>query len=141
MQENTKFGENSIYVRVKKIEDSFGSNHRAGSLEKAACPTPIPIQASKVQYLDFRGKGKFRNKQALILCRYDDYGIGDLKRRVMTKKKTYLYRELMLRLNATKITEKFYIWKEKGMFNWKAYGKHKESIWKSFDILRHAFPV
>jgi hypothetical protein len=93
-------------------------------------------QASKVQYLDFRGKGKFRNKQALILCRYDEYGIGDLKRRVMTKK-TYLYRELMLRLNATKIIEKFYIWKEKGMFNWKAYGKHKESIWKSFDMSKN----
>ena len=97
----------------------------------------VQPQASKVQYLDLRGKGKFRNKQALIPCRYDEYGIGDLKRRVMIKC-TYLYRELMLRLNARKITETYYIWKEKGMFNWKAYRKHIESIWKSFDILRHA---
>jgi len=66
----------------------------------------VQPQASKVQYLDLRGKGKFRNKQALIPCRYDEYGIGDLKRRVMIKC-TYLYRELMLRLNARKITETY----------------------------------
>ncbi|KAF8673768.1 hypothetical protein HU200_010626 [Digitaria exilis] len=51
---------------------------------------------------------------------------------------TYLHRELMLRLDARRITEKFYLLKEKGMFSWKAYKKHKENIQKSFDTLRHA---
>jgi hypothetical protein len=50
MQENTTFGENPIYVWIKKIEDSFGPNQRAGCLEKEARPTssiqnPIPTFA------------------------------------------------------------------------------------------------
>ncbi|RLM74729.1 hypothetical protein C2845_PM15G25510 [Panicum miliaceum] len=40
--ENTKFGENSIYVWIKKVEDSFGSNPRADSLEKGSMSSPNP---------------------------------------------------------------------------------------------------
>jgi hypothetical protein len=100
----------------------------------------VQPQASKIQFLHLRGTprvSKSKTKQALILCRHDEYGIGDLKRRVMIRQ-TYLYRELMLRLNARKITDTYFCSKEKGLFNWKAYKKHKESIQKSFDILRRA---
>jgi hypothetical protein len=79
---------------------------------------------------------KSRVKQSLALCRHDEYGIGNLKRRVMIKQ-SYLYKELMLRLEGRKITEKYYCLNEKGMFNWKTHGKHKESMRKSFDFLRH----
>lgn len=69
---------------------------------------------------------KFKTKRALILSRRDEYGTADLKRRVMIRC-TYLYREVMLRLNARRITEEYYCLKEKGMFAWEAYGKHKEA--------------
>lgn len=98
-------------------------------------------QASKFQHLDLlRRTGKvarFRTKHTLILCRRNEYGIADVKRRVMIKY-TYLHRELMLRLDGRRITEKFNRPKEKGMFNWKAYKKHRESIRKSYDTLHHA---
>ncbi|KAF8660434.1 hypothetical protein HU200_058018 [Digitaria exilis] len=53
-------------------------------------------------------------------------------------KYTYLYRELMLRIKARRITHEFYLLREKGMLDWEVYGKHRESIRKSFDSLRSA---
>ncbi|KAF8651639.1 hypothetical protein HU200_063148 [Digitaria exilis] len=53
-------------------------------------------------------------------------------------KYNYLYRELLLRYEARKITGIFFLLKEKGMFNWEAYKEHRESIKNSFDILRNA---
>lgn len=112
------------------------------TLEQAARERQhVQPQVSKFQHLDILRKtgrvAKFRTKQILILCRRNEYGITDIKRNSMIKY-TYLYRELMLRLDARKITEKFYRWKEKGMFDWKAYQKHRESFRKLFGALRHA---
>ncbi|PUZ49513.1 hypothetical protein GQ55_7G332000 [Panicum hallii var. hallii] len=71
------------------------------------------------------------------LCRHDEYGISDVKKRVMLKK-TYVYRELMLRLRARKITAEYYSLKQRGLFSWAAYQEHRESIQNSFAFLRRA---
>lgn len=56
----------------------------------------------------------------MILCRRNEYDIINLKRKAMIKY-NYLYRELMLRYEARKITDKYFHLKEKGMFDWEAY--------------------
>ncbi|KAK3141142.1 hypothetical protein QOZ80_4BG0330070 [Eleusine coracana subsp. coracana] len=88
----------------------------------------------------YRKLGKIQfiaGREGFTLCRHNEYGIINLKKKVMVKC-TYLYHELMLRLDARKATEMYIILKEKGMFSWPAYKEHRESIQKSFAILRHA---
>jgi hypothetical protein len=62
--------------------------------------------------------------KGLTLCRHDPYGITDLNRRVMIKKNN---REVMLRINARKITAEYFDLNKKGLLSWEAYKEHKKT--------------
>lgn len=49
-------------------------------------------------------------------------------------KKTYLYRELRLRLDGRKLTAEYLDMKKQGMLSWEAY-EHREDIHESFGFL------
>jgi len=53
-------------------------------------------------------------------------------------KQTCLYREVMLRVKASKITAEYFDLKKKGLLSWEAYKEHREDIQKSFGFLRRA---
>ena len=107
-----------------------------GTKRLRACAAPA-LKEAILLYGARKVPNMVKTKQALILCRRDEYGITNLNRRAMIKY-TYLYRELMLCLDARKITETYYYLEEKGMFSWEAYKEHKDSIQKSFETLRNA---
>lgn len=125
IQENTLFGETPIYYWAKKNTDSFGPNTR---VEKAGCPAQSIHKPAHgfIACCNSQG-GQIQNQTSP--CRRNEFGVSNVKQRTMIKC-TYLYRELMLRLKARKITYNFYRLREKGMLNWRAYGKHRESIQK-----------
>ncbi|TVU44583.1 hypothetical protein EJB05_04028, partial [Eragrostis curvula] len=84
------------------------------------------------------GKVQFiAGPEGFTLCRHDEFGIANLKKRCMVKQ-TNLYREFMLRLRARKITQEYYDLTKQGLFSWPAYMEHRESIQASFNTLRRA---
>ncbi|TVU16567.1 hypothetical protein EJB05_40138 [Eragrostis curvula] len=65
--------------------------------------------------------------EGFTLCRRDEYGVVNLKKKVMVKG-TNLYREFRLRLEARKLTEAYNLLKGRGLVSWAAYEEHRESI-------------
>ena len=75
--------------------------------------------------------------QRFTLCRRDEHGITNLKKRVVVKS-SYLHRECKLRLKARKITQEYILLKQQGLHSWAAYKEHGESIQNLFAVLRRA---